>query len=179
MSAASSKLLGSRSVLPRYARTARPDHMPGAQLRPFRHRRYCLRSNLVSQLTTLETQSGFTDQRFGMVCRTVYLVIATPDACGDAPVIFVSTSYAQGSFGKASFCVMQPIPLETAIFLPPPIGGLLTDRSTGTPRRSSALAQHDLDFTQLADDLFRFEFIARHSPSFSRPYPDGTARHNC
>jgi hypothetical protein len=43
-------------------------------------------ASLVSQPTTLETQSGFIDQLFGMVCRTVYLVIATPGACRHAPV---------------------------------------------------------------------------------------------
>src|SRR5690606_11267323 len=58
------------------------------------------------------------------------------------------------------------IGLQAAIFLAPPIIGLLADRDpTARLGGRGALRQHNLRFTQLADNLFRAMLLARHSMS--------------
>jgi hypothetical protein len=55
------------------------------------------------------------------------------------------------------------IDLQAAIFLAPPVIGLLGDTDPPTPLGGRpALAQHDLDLTQLPDDLLGFVLLRRH-----------------
>ena len=61
--------------------------------------------------------------------------------------------------------------LQTAIFFPPPIVGLLADRDPPTRFRSRCpLRQNDLRLTQLANNLLRLVLLRWHSqsPSWSK-----------